>query len=310
MVAAFQQQRSDHGIGASEIASIVGENPWETAFELWARKVGETPPKEPTEAMEIGLDLEGAILSRYERKHLLDGRKIERATESVFHPSVTWARCTPDAWIVRGPIREAIVQAKNVGAEVAWKWRNGPPAYVVLQVQWELFVTGMEWGDIAALVGGNKWMTCPVRRDDDVIKDLVETATRFWRCVETKTPPPADDSDACGDYWMSRAGQSVVANDPDLDRLAKVLREEKAKAKECKSTIKRVSNLIAEKMAMAGANRAQTAEGFLSVATRRGSVSWKKVAEHAGLVALGDSFRGKDSQYLVTPKAWGSDDDE
>lgn len=309
MVAAFQQQRSDHGIGASEIASIVGENPWETAFELWARKVGETPPKEPTEAMEIGLDLEGAILSRYERKHLLDGRKIERATESVFHPSVTWARCTPDAWIVRGPIREAIVQAKNVGAEVAWKWRNGPPAYVVLQVQWELFVTGMEWGDIAALVGGNKWMTCPVRRDDDVIKDLVETATRFWERVVKRDPPPADESDACGDYWFARAGQSVIANDMALDNLAKALRDEKGKARESKKAIARVTNLIAERMAMAQANCAQTSEGVLSIATRRGSVSWKKVAEHAGLVALGDSFRGKDSTYLKAPRAWGEDDE-
>ena len=36
----------ESGIGSSEVATIVGLNPWETPYQLWRRKMGIDPAKE------------------------------------------------------------------------------------------------------------------------------------------------------------------------------------------------------------------------------------------------------------------------
>ena len=49
------------GIGASEVATIVGLNPWETPYQLWRRKTGLDPSKAMTTAMQTGHILEDGV---------------------------------------------------------------------------------------------------------------------------------------------------------------------------------------------------------------------------------------------------------
>ena len=49
------------GIGSSEVATILGLNPWETPYQLWRRKKGLDAPKEETFAMKAGHYLEDAV---------------------------------------------------------------------------------------------------------------------------------------------------------------------------------------------------------------------------------------------------------
>lgn len=49
------------GIGSSEVATIVGLNPWETPYQLWRRKLGLDPAKDETFAMKAGHYLEDAV---------------------------------------------------------------------------------------------------------------------------------------------------------------------------------------------------------------------------------------------------------
>ena len=49
------------GIGSSEIATIVGLNPYETPYQLWRRKIGLDEPKSETFAMKAGHYLEDAV---------------------------------------------------------------------------------------------------------------------------------------------------------------------------------------------------------------------------------------------------------
>ena len=53
-----------NGIGSSEVATIVGLNPWETPYQLWRRKLGLDPAKDETFAMKAG------TLSRRCRSHV------------------------------------------------------------------------------------------------------------------------------------------------------------------------------------------------------------------------------------------------
>ena len=50
-----------NGIGSSEVATIVGLNPWETPYQLWRRKLGLDPAKDETFAMKAGHYLEDAV---------------------------------------------------------------------------------------------------------------------------------------------------------------------------------------------------------------------------------------------------------
>ena len=49
------------GIGSSEVATIVGLNPFETPYQLWRRKRGLDAPQEENFAMKAGHYLEDAV---------------------------------------------------------------------------------------------------------------------------------------------------------------------------------------------------------------------------------------------------------
>ena len=49
------------GIGSSEVATILGLNPFETPYQLWRRKIGLDEPKTETFAMKAGHYLEDAV---------------------------------------------------------------------------------------------------------------------------------------------------------------------------------------------------------------------------------------------------------
>ena len=51
----------ESGIGSSEVATIVGLNPWESPYQLWRRKLGLDPAKQENFAMKAGHYLEDAV---------------------------------------------------------------------------------------------------------------------------------------------------------------------------------------------------------------------------------------------------------
>ena len=65
------------GIGSSEVATILGLNPWETPYQLWRRKVGLDEPKTETFAMKAGHYLEDAVAQFW---HDDTGREIIKSS--------------------------------------------------------------------------------------------------------------------------------------------------------------------------------------------------------------------------------------
>jgi predicted phage-related endonuclease len=67
-----------------------------------------------------------------------------------------------------------------------------------VQLQWYLFVTGLDWGYFATLIGGNKYREYEVTRDEELIEQLVRLASGFWHeYVLQNIARPVDDSEAC-----------------------------------------------------------------------------------------------------------------
>jgi putative phage-type endonuclease len=185
------------GIGASEIALVLGEAPesWGSALSLYAQKIGKYERDlSEVEAVYWGKKLEGAILSAYWDR---TGRRTEKESlllRSTEHP---WALCTLDGrtWEPANDFERWPLEIKNVSAFKAEEWVDGPPPHYYLQIQQQMLVTGESRSTIAALLGGQRMVWADVPRDEDTIRRIVYHGSRFWERVQARDVPAPDGSE-------------------------------------------------------------------------------------------------------------------
>lgn len=185
-------------IGASESPSVLGINPFKSAFQLWAEKTGFTEPDDLSgnEAVEFGIRLERPVAEAFAAR---TGRRVEMwpPFSLVRDAERHYVSCTPDAvQECNGRDSEGLLQIKTTSAFKAAEWADGPPLYYQVQVQQELHVTGFTWGTIVVLIGGQKLRWFDVERNDRFIAALLPKLDAFWQSVMNKTPPEVDGSAA------------------------------------------------------------------------------------------------------------------
>lgn len=293
--------RSIFGIGASDIAAIVGQSkyssPWDVYRRLTAIDLLQGQIDEPVADLVAGdAELEqderdvhsrtgwGHRLEPVIRQAYCDETGLEVVIPgSLFHQEHRWARATPDgiAWPfdqghpanMLTPFNhnvDRLVQIKNVGQYVAAEWAEAPPAYVQLQEQWELYVTGLARADVAALIGGGEFRVFTIWRDDRMIADLVTIAEDFWTRVQQGRPPEIDGSNACR-AQMSRhlAGSAAVemTADADAEQLAQRYQEYYLAADAAEAGKKLAANQLLGRLVDAGATKIRTELGVIG--TRR-----------------------------------------
>ena len=173
-------------VGASEVGAICGVNPFDSALDLWTSKVKGKDRRKPNlegrSTARLGHLLEPVLLADYARRH---GVTVE-PSPSLRHPSHPWAGATPDGVASDGKL----IQVKLVGAKMLVHWQDGPPHYVTLQVQWELFVSGRAEAVVLAGLGGTDIEEYPVLRDDDLIENTRVLVDTFWHdCVLPRRLP-------------------------------------------------------------------------------------------------------------------------
>ncbi|HGL5380481.1 TPA: YqaJ viral recombinase family protein [Burkholderia cenocepacia] len=186
------------GIGGSDAAAAVGLNPYMSALELWLDKTGRADglprpdPSDTTSPTYWGTLLEPIVAASYTKQ---TGNRVRRVNAVLRHPSIPFMLANIDREIVGVPDVQ-ILECKTAGEFGARLWRDGVPEYVQIQVQHQLAVTGKTAAHIAVLLCGQALEVHRIERDDALIGRLVELEARFWRFVETDTPPPADGSES------------------------------------------------------------------------------------------------------------------
>ncbi|KVU26554.1 endonuclease [Burkholderia ubonensis] len=186
------------GIGGSDAAAAVGLNPYTSALELWLDKTGRADglphpdPDDTTEPVYWGSLLEPIVAASYTKQ---TGNRVRRVNAVLRHPTIPWMLANLDREIVGVPDVQ-ILECKTAGEFGMRLWRNGVPEYVQIQVQHQLSVTGKQAAHVAVLLCGQALEVHRIERDDALIARLVELEARFWRYVETDTPPPADGSES------------------------------------------------------------------------------------------------------------------
>lgn len=186
------------GIGGSDAAAAVGLNPYMSPLELWLDKTGRgegmpgPDPNDTTSPTYWGTLLEPIVAASYTKQ---TGNRVRRINAVLRHPTIPFMLANLDREVV-GCRDVQLLECKTAGEFGARLWRAGVPEYVELQVQHQLAVTGKQTAHVAVLLCGQALEVYRIERDDALIGRLVELEARFWRFVESDTPPPADGSES------------------------------------------------------------------------------------------------------------------
>ncbi len=182
------------GIGASEIAGVLGAGRWCSALSVHAEKIDSDQPVDDRgeERMQLGILLEPVILQRYAR---VTGRKVAAYGHLLRSKKWPWMLATLDGLAQRSGTPTP-VEVKNTQDRAGWS--DGLPRDVWIQIQQQLAVTDLPLGSVAVLIAGCEFKTVDVKRDQAFIHDiLVPAGEKFWANVKARgAPPQADGSDA------------------------------------------------------------------------------------------------------------------
>ena len=216
-----------NGVGASEVAAILGVDPRRGALSVYADKVAGKDSEDDSSWLAFGRDVEGAIAKAYART---TGREIIDLDphEIVRHPDLPILGATPDRRVIGSnaypspvPDEHGVLELKAVGFHAKHQWSAEPPLQYVIQVQVQMACMKLRWGSIGALMGGIQ-IAEPVdlTPDAEFMAAVLEAVERFWWHVTTRTPPDADGlpstRDAIRRIWSQDNGEQLILPDEGL----------------------------------------------------------------------------------------------
>jgi len=202
--------RRRQGIGASEIAAVMGFSPWESPFSLYWRKVNgwefEASPE-----MEWGNRLEDAIAAKYEANH---PEYNVHPLGLVSHPLRSWHLATPDRVLCDHQMHDnpfpgdptfqwshydqnilGVLELKTAHSADGWGEPGTAevPVHYRAQVLWQMSAVGVNFADLAVLIGGSDYREYTVRLDTADLNVMIEHGRRFMARIADGDPPPIDD---------------------------------------------------------------------------------------------------------------------
>lgn len=183
----WHEARAD-GIGGSEIGTIMGLNPWESPYYLWATKTGKIAPKELNSfAVRLGQVLEPVILETLLPDQHPDWEIFTTGTYQ--HKNISYLHANPDA-LAKVDGEWVIVEVKTSRNY----WDEVPPQYVA-QVQHYMNVMRIPRAVIVGLVGMD-WVEHWIEADDFEHAVMEQKAEEFWASVVNDTAPDWDGSES------------------------------------------------------------------------------------------------------------------
>ena len=248
-----------NGIGGSDIGTICGVNPFSSARLLYLEKLGmyendSDQKKAASERMHFGQLLEPIVADEYARR---TGKKIAVSPATYQHKDIPWALANIDRFIVDdNGVPYGILECKTSSEFMNSEWENSDvPLSYIYQVMWYMFVTGLRYGAIATLVGGNKFYCYEILYDEELVKNiLLPSAEKFWfENVKKLIEPEIDGSQASVDYIKQKYAECVKDSeiqliDEVINELANTIVVSKAEVKRLEGIIAEAENRIKEKM--------------------------------------------------------------
>ena len=171
------------GIGSSEVATIVGLNPWETPYQLWRRKLGLDPAKDETFAMKAGHYLEDAVAQFWHDETGCEIIKRSSGDWLIANKERPYLQVSPDRtyWLpgmTKNNTNKGILECKTTQSQID---ADDLPKHWFCQVQYQLGVAELEHGSLAWLCSGREFGYKDMEFVPDFFAWLVEEVDKFWR---------------------------------------------------------------------------------------------------------------------------------
>lgn len=269
------------GIGASEIAAVLGESRWKSPLALYAEKTGESSESSDNEAMFWGLRLERIVADVFSER---TGRAVMWSGEMLRSREHPWALATLDALVAPSKDVRWPLDSKTSSAFKADDWEDGPPREYYLQLQQQMLVTGASRASIACLLGGQRLVWCDVERDEIEIRRIIHAGRAFWERVEQRSAPFPDGSDSSRAALLDlypHAEDTAVSLALDFEDLYDELAALKAFEKRAEARRAEIENLF--KSALGNSATGLLPSGRrVSWREQQGRVDYRKCAESLG----------------------------
>lgn len=201
------------GIGGSDVAAVMGLNPYRSPLSVYLDKLGELrQPEEDNEAAYWGTTLEDVVARHYAK---LNGVTVKKNNNILISPEYPHMIANIDRDVFSRSEGHYGYEGKTTSAWRTKDWEDdGVPVGYVLQVQHYMVVTALPFFDVACLVGGQRYVQRRVHADPDIQAEIIKAEAEFWARVESKTPPAWDGSKSAWDvlamlYPKSEAGKVV-----------------------------------------------------------------------------------------------------
>ena len=222
-------------IGGSDISTILGLNPFESPYALWAKKSGRIPQEIPSNwAIRFGKAFEYPILQLWGEEH----PEYEIFLTGTYQDGLLpFRHANPDALARHRETGEWIVIEVKTGRQT---WEDLPAGYYA-QVQHYLDILGLKRAALVA-VAGMSWYDFWIDRDDFEIEIARQKATEFIQCLYDDRKPDWDGSEST--YQAVRFEHPLIQDTEveieGLERL-KILQSEfdlaESRLRQCKSEI-------------------------------------------------------------------------
>jgi putative phage-type endonuclease len=193
------------GIGGSDAATVLGLNPFTTAYELYLDKIGEAPENteenpQREEAFYWGSVLEQPVADRYAKE---TGYKVQKANQLIRSKEHPFMVANIDRKVV-GEDRRIGFEAKTSARSDGWGESGSAeiPPYIMLQCQHYLAVTGYDVWDLAVLIGNRDYRSYRINPIESIINELIEAEQEFWDRVENRVAPEPQ--------WQSAATTRLI----------------------------------------------------------------------------------------------------
>ena len=237
----------EHGIGSSEVATVLGLNPWETPMQLWRRKKGIDPPKPENFAMKAGHYLEDAVSRFYADETGKDIIKSSAGDWLIVNNEKPFLRVSPDRtyWIPGRPKSDrnkGILECKTTQMEID---KDDIPQHWFCQLQYQLGVAEMEQGSLAWLTMGRDFGYRDFSFDKEFYLWMVEEVEKFWtdNIIGNVEPDPVNVEDVLLRNPRHVPGKTVEA-DAGIIEACRQLKELKNEAKELSDQAKELEEKI------------------------------------------------------------------
>ena len=201
------------GIGGSDIAAILGMNPYKTPYRVYQEKRKEVEDWQGNEATDWGKRMEPAIRQWYSDQ---TGRDVRLPEKILMHSKYPFMLASLDGYTDD----RRVVEIKTARSGKGWgePGTNEIPDYYALQAQHYLIVTGFEVCDVPVSISGSSPELYEVPADKELQEAIIEAAVIFWKRVQDGNPPdPITYADAVARYGKSIVGCPVFATQDAIE---------------------------------------------------------------------------------------------